>query len=69
MSEGTSEQTPVLVSRAKGRMANVEMLGSVAAALGQPALGPLQDAAAEILDNKIPAAELREAVAGYRCRS
>jgi hypothetical protein len=51
-------------------MANVEMLGSVAAALGQPALGLLQDAAAEILGSKIPAAELREAVArGYRCRS
>jgi pyruvate ferredoxin oxidoreductase gamma subunit len=70
VSEGTSEQTPVLVSRAKGRMANVEMLGSVAAALGQPPLGTLQDAAADILGSKIPTAELREAVArGYRCRS
>jgi pyruvate ferredoxin oxidoreductase gamma subunit len=70
VSEGTSEQTPVLVSRSKGRMANVEMLGSVAAALGEPPLETLQDAAAEILGGKIPPAELRAAVSkGYRCRS
>ena len=70
VSEGTSEQTPVLVSRSKGRMANVEMLGSVAAALGEPPLETLQDAAAEILGGKIPPAELRAAVSkGYRRRS
>lgn len=70
VSEGTSEQTPVLVSHSKDRMANVEMLGSVAAALGEPPLETLQDAAAEILGGKVPAAELRAAVSrGYRCRS
>jgi pyruvate ferredoxin oxidoreductase gamma subunit len=70
VSEGTSEQTPVLVSRSRDRMANVEMLGSVAAVLGEPPLETLQDAAAEILGGKIPPAELRAAVSkGYRCRS
>jgi pyruvate ferredoxin oxidoreductase gamma subunit len=70
VSEGTSEQTPVLVSRSRDRMANVEMLGSVAAVLGEPPLETLQDAAAEILGGKIPPAELRAAVSkGYRSRS
>ena len=70
VSEGTSERTPVLVSHSKDRMANVEMLGSVAATLGEPPLEALQDAAVEILGGKIPAAELRAAVTrGYRCRS
>jgi pyruvate ferredoxin oxidoreductase gamma subunit len=70
VSEGTTERTPVLVSRSKDRMANVEMLGSVAAALGEPSLESLQDAATEVLGGKIPAEQLRTAVAkGYRCRS
>lgn len=70
VSEGTSDETPVLVSRSKGRMANVEMLGSVAARLGEPPLETLQDAAVEILGAKIPHAELRAAVTrGYRCPS
>jgi hypothetical protein len=51
-------------------MANVEMLGTVAAQLGEPPLETLQDAAAEILGGKIPASDLRAAVTrGYRCRS
>ena len=70
VSEGTSAETPVLVSRSKDRMANVEMLGTVAAQLGEPPLATLQDATAEILGGKIPAAELRAAVTrGYRCGS
>jgi Pyruvate/2-oxoacid:ferredoxin oxidoreductase gamma subunit len=70
VSEGTTNRTPVLVSRSKGRMANVEMLGSVAAQLGEPPLETLQDAVADVLGGKIPAAELHAAVArGYRCRS
>jgi len=70
VSEGTSEETPVLVSRSTDRMANVEMLGTVAAQLGEPPLETLQDAAAEILGGKIPASDLRAAVTrGYRCRS
>jgi pyruvate ferredoxin oxidoreductase gamma subunit len=70
VSEGTSAETPVLVSRSKDRMANVEMLGTVAAQLGEPPLATLQDAAAEVLGGKIPAAELRAAVTrGYGCHS
>jgi pyruvate ferredoxin oxidoreductase gamma subunit len=70
VSEGTSAETPVLVSRSKDRMANVEMLGTVAAQLGEPPLATLQDAAAEVLGGKIPAAELRAAVTrGYACHS
>ena len=70
VSEGTSEETPVLVSRSKDRMANVEMLGSVAATLGEPPLETLQDAVADVLGGKIAADDLRAAVArGYRCRS
>jgi pyruvate ferredoxin oxidoreductase gamma subunit len=70
VSEGTSDETPVLVSRSKDRMANVEMLGTVAAQLGEPPLETVQDAAAEILGGKIPASELRAAVTrGYRCHS
>jgi len=70
VSEGAAEKTPVLVSRSKDRMANVEMLGSVAAALGEPPLAALQDAVVEILGDKIPAAELRAAVTrGYGCRA
>jgi pyruvate ferredoxin oxidoreductase gamma subunit len=70
VSEGTTERTPILVSHSRDRMANVEMLGSVAAALGEPPLDTLQDAAADVLGGKIPPAEVRAAVArGYRCRS
>jgi pyruvate ferredoxin oxidoreductase gamma subunit len=68
--EGVSEETPVLVSRNAGSMANVEMLGTVAATLGEPPLADLQDAVVEVLGRKIAAGELRAAVAeGYRCRS
>ena len=64
--EGTTDDTPVLVSRSRDRMANVEMLGSVAARLGEPPLETLQDAAVEVLGGKTSAAELRAAVArGY----
>jgi pyruvate ferredoxin oxidoreductase gamma subunit len=70
VTEGAADNTPVLVSRSKDKMANVEMLGSVAAALGEPPLAALQDAAVEILGDKIPPADLRAAVTkGYRCRS
>lgn len=68
--EGVSPGTPVLVSRDAGSMANVRMLGTVAATLGEPPLEDVQDAAVEILGGKIGENELRAAVAeGYRCRS
>lgn len=67
--EGVSERTPVLVSHTSGRMANVEMLGSVAATLGVPPLPALQDAVVEVLGRKSGEQELRDAVEeGYRCR-
>lgn len=69
VSEGVSERTPVLVSHTSGRMANVEMLGTVAATLGTPPLAALQDAVVEVLGKKGVERELRAAVEeGYRCR-
>lgn len=67
--EGVAEGTPVLVGHGAGRMANVEMLGTVAAELGEPPLEALKDAVVEVLGGKIPAQELRDAVEeGHRCR-
>jgi pyruvate ferredoxin oxidoreductase gamma subunit len=49
-----------------GGFANVAMLGAVAAALGEPSLGELQDAAVEVLGAKVAADAVRSAVAkGY----
>ena len=48
--------------------ANVTMLGAVAAALGEPPLEAIQDAAVEVLGAKADPDELRAAVAeGYAC--
>ena len=45
---------------------NMVMLGAVAAALGEPELGNLQDAAVETLGKKVPEADVRSTVAeGY----
>jgi hypothetical protein len=50
-------------------MANIEMLGTVAAAVGKPPLEALQGAVVDVLGEKIPEQELRDAVEeGYRCR-
>ena len=68
--EGVADDTPVLVNRSGGRMANVEMLGAGAAALGEPPLDALQEAAVELLGGKSSPEALRDAVAeGYACRS
>jgi 2-oxoacid:acceptor oxidoreductase gamma subunit (pyruvate/2-ketoisovalerate family) len=49
---------------------NVVMLGAVAAALHEPPLPDVQDAALEVLGRKVPAADVRNAVAeGYACLS
>jgi pyruvate ferredoxin oxidoreductase gamma subunit len=46
---------------------NVVMVGAVAAALGEPTLDEVQEAAVELLGKKLPADSVREAVAeGYR---
>jgi Pyruvate/2-oxoacid:ferredoxin oxidoreductase gamma subunit len=48
---------------------NLVMVGAAGAALGEPPLEELQDAAAELLGKKADAAAVREAVAeGYRWR-
>jgi pyruvate ferredoxin oxidoreductase gamma subunit len=50
------------------RNANLVMLGAAAAALGEPPLADVQDAAASVLGRKAGAEQVREAVAeGYRC--
>jgi pyruvate ferredoxin oxidoreductase gamma subunit len=47
---------------------NVTMLGAVGAALGEPPLEGIQDAAVEVLGAKVDATAVRDAVAeGYRC--
>jgi Pyruvate/2-oxoacid:ferredoxin oxidoreductase gamma subunit len=49
---------------------NVVMVGAVAAALGEPTLDEVQEAAVELLGRKLSPESLREAVAeGYRCLS
>ena len=47
---------------------NLVMLGAVAAALGEPPLADLQDAATETLGKKVAADDIRSAIAeGYAC--
>jgi pyruvate ferredoxin oxidoreductase gamma subunit len=49
---------------------NVVMVGAVAAALGEPPLADLQEAAIELLGKKLPPDSVRSAVEeGYRCLS
>ena len=49
---------------------NVVMVGAVAAALGEPPLADLQEAAVELLGKKLPPDSVRSAVEeGYRCLS
>ena len=48
--------------------ANVVMVGAVAAALGEPALEDVQEAAVQLLGKKLPSNSVRSAVEeGYRC--
>jgi Pyruvate/2-oxoacid:ferredoxin oxidoreductase gamma subunit len=49
---------------------NVVMVGAVAAALGEPPLADLQEAAVELLGKKLQPDSVRSAVEeGYRCLS
>jgi len=49
---------------------NVVMVGAVAAALGEPTLADVQEAAVELLGKKLPGDSVRSAVEeGYRCLS
>lgn len=68
--EGVSASTPILVSETTDPSANVRMLGTVAATLGEPPLETLQQAIVDVLGRKGSADELRAAAAeGYACRS
>jgi pyruvate ferredoxin oxidoreductase gamma subunit len=59
-----------IAARQGSSFGNVVMVGAVAAALGEPPLDEVQEAAVELLGKKLPAGSLREAVAeGYRCLS
>ena len=50
--------------------ANVVMVGAVAAALGEPALEDVQEAAVQLLGKKLPSNSVRSAVEeGYKCLS
>lgn len=49
---------------------NVVMVGAVAAAIGEPSLEDVQEAAVDLLGGKLPPESVRAAVAeGYRCLS
>jgi len=51
-----------------GHNTNLVMLGAVAAALGEPPLADIQDAAVQTLGRKVPPEEIRSAVEeGYEC--
>jgi pyruvate ferredoxin oxidoreductase gamma subunit len=50
-----------LSARRGSKFANLMMTGALAAALGEP-VGPVQDAAAELLGKKVPADEVKSAV-------
>jgi Pyruvate/2-oxoacid:ferredoxin oxidoreductase gamma subunit len=57
--------TRLAATRGSG-FVNMVMLGAVAAALGEPGLPGLQEAAVETLGRKVPAADVRWALAeGY----
>jgi pyruvate ferredoxin oxidoreductase gamma subunit len=59
-----------LASERGSGFVNLIMVGAAGAALGEPALGELQDAAVELLGRKTDANAVREAVAeGYRWAS
>ena len=59
-----------LAERRGSSFANVVMVGAVAAALGEPPLDELQDAAVELLGRKVDADAVRAAVAeGYAWQS
>jgi pyruvate ferredoxin oxidoreductase gamma subunit len=52
------------------KFANLIMVGALAAALGDPPVAAVADAATELLGKKVPAADVRDAVLeGYRCLS
>jgi pyruvate ferredoxin oxidoreductase gamma subunit len=57
-----------LASERGSGFVNITMLGAVGAALGEPPLEAIQEAAVEVLGGKVDATAVREAVEeGYRC--
>jgi Pyruvate/2-oxoacid:ferredoxin oxidoreductase gamma subunit len=52
------------------KFANLIMVGALAAAVGEPPLDDVADAAADLLGKKVPPEDVRGAVTeGYRCLS
>ena len=57
-----------LASERGSGFVNITMLGAVGAALGEPPLEAIQDAAVSVLGKKVDAGAVRDAVEeGYRC--
>jgi pyruvate ferredoxin oxidoreductase gamma subunit len=60
----------VLARRRGSKFANLIMVGALAAALGEPALEDVADAAVELLGEKVPEEDVRAAIReGYECLS
>lgn len=59
-----------LAERHGSKFANLIMVGALAAAVGEPGIGEVADAAVELLGKKVPAESVRAAVEeGYACLS
>jgi pyruvate ferredoxin oxidoreductase gamma subunit len=59
-----------LADQSGSKYANLIMVGALAAAVGEPPVGYVADAAVELLGKKVPPEEVRDAVlTGYRCLS
>ena len=59
-----------LAERHGSKFANLIMVGALAAAVGEPSVGDVADAAVDLLGKKVPAAKVRAAVEeGYACLS
>lgn len=59
-----------LAERRGSKFTNLIMVGALAAAVGEPPVADVADAAAELLGRKVPEGDVRDAVSeGYRCLS
>jgi Pyruvate/2-oxoacid:ferredoxin oxidoreductase gamma subunit len=59
-----------MAAQGGSKYSNLIMVGALAAALGEPPVSYVADAAVELLGKKVPADQVRSAVLeGYRCLS
>jgi pyruvate ferredoxin oxidoreductase gamma subunit len=59
-----------MAAQGGSKFANLIMVGALAAAVGEPPMSYVADAAADLLGKKVPPDEIRRAVSeGYRCLS